>query len=62
MKHLAENNTTYHRHLSHAVKLSLKLFLMAIVGVVHAVFPFIFPDYVSSGVKAMDETLDNSTI
>ena len=62
MKHLAENNTTYYRHLSHAIKLSLKLFLMAIVGIVHAVFPFIFPNYVSSGVKAMDKSVDIPTI
>ena len=58
MNHLQEHNTTYIRHLSFAVKLSFNLFLMSIVGVVHAVFPFIFPDYVSSRVKAMDEMLD----
>jgi len=60
MSHL--EHTTYIRHLVHAAKLSSRLFLLAVVGVIHAVFPFIFPDYVSSKVKQMDEMLDNPII
>jgi|TARA_R110002051_G_scaffold293536_1_gene358599 hypothetical protein len=35
---------------------------MAIVGIVHAFVPYIFPDFVSSKVKEMDEMLDNPII
>jgi len=60
MSHL--EHTTYIRHLVHAAKLSSRLLLMAIVGIVHAFVPYIFPDFVSSKVKEMDEMLDNPII
>ena len=57
MKHLKDSNMGYFEHLGFALKLSGQLVAMAVVGVVHAVFPFIFANSVSSGVKAMDSKL-----
>ena len=53
MKHLKDNNMGYFEHLGFALKLSGQLVVMAVIGVVHAVFPFIFANSVSAGVKAM---------
>ena len=47
----------YFEHLGFALKLSGQLVVMAVVGVIHAVFPFIFANSVSAGVKAMDAKL-----
>ena len=57
MKHLKDNNMGYFEHLGFALKLSGQLVVMAVVGVIHAVFPFIFANSVSAGVKAMDSQL-----
>ena len=57
MKHLKDNNMGYFEHLGFALKLSGQLVVMAIVGVIHAVLPFIFANSVSAGVKAMDAKL-----
>ena len=47
----------YFEHLGFALKLSGQLVVMAVVGVIHAVLPFIFANSVSAGVKAMDAKL-----
>ena len=57
MKHLKDNNMGYFEHLGFALKLSGQLVMMAVIGVIHAVFPFIFANSVSAGVKAMDAKL-----
>jgi hypothetical protein len=57
MKHLKDNNMGYFEHLGFALKLSGQLVIMAVIGVVHAVLPFIFANSVSAGVKAMDAKL-----
>ena len=57
MKHLKDNNMGYFEHLGFALKLSGQLVVMAAVGIIHAVFPFIFANSVSAGVKAMDAKL-----
>ena len=54
MKHLAENNTTYWKHLRFALFVSLKLSLMAIAGAIHAVIPYIFQRTVSHGISDID--------
>ena len=57
MKHLKDNNMSYWEHLSFAFKLSGQLVVMAFVGVIHAIFPFVFQNVVSDGVKNMDTKL-----
>ena len=57
MNQLKDNNMGYFEHLGFALKLSGQLVVMAVVGVIHAVFPFIFANSVSAGVKAMDAKL-----
>ena len=57
MKHLKDNNMGYFEHLGFALKLSGQLVVMAVVGVIHAIMPFIFANSVSSGIKAMDAKL-----
>lgn len=54
MKHLKDSNMGYWRHLGFALKLSVQLLIMALLGIVHAVIPFVFKNVVSAGVKDMD--------
>ena len=44
----------YWEHLGFALKLSVQLLIMALLGIVHAVIPFVFKNVVSAGVKDMD--------
>ena len=54
MKHLKDSNMGYWKHLGFALKLSVQLLVMALLGIVHAVIPFVFKNVVSAGVKDMD--------
>ena len=54
MSHLKDSNMGYWKHLGFALKLSAQLIVMALVGVVHAVIPFVFQNAVSAGIKDMD--------
>ena len=54
MKHLKDSNMGYWKHLGFALKLSVQLLIMALLGIVHAVIPFVFKNVVSAGVKDMD--------
>ena len=57
MKHLKDSNMGYWRHLGFALKLSVQLLIMALLGIVHAVIPFVFKNVVSAGVKDMDNRM-----
>ena len=57
MKHL--DNTTYLKHLKFAWLISAKLAVLVIVGLVHGLFPFIFPSYISSKVHQLNSEFDN---
>ena len=57
MSHLKDNNMSYGQHFSFAVKLSFHLAVISIVGVIHAVVPYFFQNFVSSGVKRMDDLI-----
>tara|TARA_R100001086_G_scaffold29329_1_gene13452 strand:- start:3051 stop:3239 length:189 start_codon:yes stop_codon:yes gene_type:complete len=57
MRHLKDSNMGYWLHLSFALRLSVQLVAMAIVGVVHAIIPFFFQNSVSAGIKQMDAKL-----
>ena len=41
-KHLNENKMSYIQHFKVAIRYSFWFFLLSIVGLLHAIFPFIF--------------------
>jgi hypothetical protein len=43
MKHLKEANTGYFKHFLYATYFNLLALLVFITGVIHSVFPFLFP-------------------
>ena len=57
MKHLKDSNMGYWGHLGFALKLSVQLIVMALIGVVHGVMPFVFQNAVSSGIKDIDNRM-----
>jgi len=61
MKHLKEHNMNYWEHLGFALKLSAQLIVMALVGVVHAIIPFVFQNAVSIGIKDMDTRMQDAS-
>ena len=58
MTHLTFVNMSYTEHLAFSVKIAFNLLLLSMVGVIHAIFPFMFPSFVSSKVKDLDKMLD----
>jgi len=60
MSHLKDSNMGYWKHLGFALKLSAQLIVMALVGVVHAVIPFVFQNAVSEGIKDIDTRMQEA--
>ena len=60
MSHLKQSDMSYLKHMKVALVLSWNMLLLSVVGVVHAVFPFAFPNLVSSRVHELDATLGGS--
>ena len=58
MKHLKEQNKNYFEHLVFSWKTSSQLLVLVVVGVIHGVFPFIFPTWVSSEIHRIDKKFD----
>ena len=58
MSHLKD--TTYLKHMKVAFMLSWNMLLLAVVGAIHAVFPFIFQNTLSSRVHELDVMLGGS--
>ncbi len=58
LSHLEEAGETYFKHLSRAFILSLNLFIMSIVCLVHSLLPFIFTNYVSDKIREINSYLD----
>ena len=58
MIHLKLVNMSYMEHMAFSVKIAFNLLLLSVVGVMHAIFPFMFPSFVSSKVKDLDKLLD----
>tara|TARA_B100000809_G_scaffold248898_1_gene279488 strand:+ start:412 stop:600 length:189 start_codon:yes stop_codon:yes gene_type:complete len=59
MRHLKDSKMGYFEHLGFALKLSGHLAVMALIGVTHAIIPFIFQNTVSSGVQDMNNKLQD---
>jgi len=57
MKHLKDNNMGYFEHLRFAMKLAVQLNIMAFISFIHAICPFVFQNHVSSGIKSVNDKL-----
>ena len=62
MKHLEEVQMNYTMHLSFALALALKLFLLSLTALVHGIFPFILVHSVSDKIKAMAEVFQQEAL
>ena len=58
MKHLREFNESYLEHGVAALKIGVQLQLLAGIAVVHAVYPDLFKDTVSTKVEELNESLE----
>jgi len=57
MRHLKDNNISYGKHCLFALAISWKLSLATLVGIIHALIPYLFQDTVSNKVKELNELL-----
>jgi hypothetical protein len=57
-KHLQKANKNYLSHGMRAIKVSLTMIAVGIIGIIHAVFPFIFLKTVSNTIKSLSEELN----
>ena len=55
MRHLKDSKMSYFEHLGFAMKLAVHLNIMAFVSFIHAIFPFVLQNHVSSGVKDLND-------
>ncbi len=58
LNHLEEVEETYFQHFIRALIVSFNLLIMAVVCLVHALFPFIFTSYVSENIREINSSLD----
>jgi hypothetical protein len=61
MRHLKDSNMGYWGHLGFALKLSVQLIVMALIGIIHGVIPFVFQNAVSIGIKDMDTRMQEAS-
>jgi hypothetical protein len=61
MRHLKDSNMGYWGHLGFALKLSVQLIVMALIGIIHGVIPFVFQNAVSLGIKDMDTRMQEAS-
>ena len=59
MRHLKDVKMSYWEHLKFAMKLALQLKVMALISIIHAICPFAFQNYVSSGVQDLNDKLQD---
>ena len=57
MKHLKDSNTTYFKHLHFAWKTSSQMLILVVIGVIHGLIPWLFKDWVSSGINSLDDKM-----
>lgn len=58
-KHLEKAKMNYFTHGSRVISISFRLTILALIGMVHALIPFIFLKNVSEGIKKLHcETKD----
>lgn len=57
MNHLEEQGISYWTHLKRVVKVSLKLFVLGFAGIVHGLFPSLYVNTVSHGLREIETEL-----
>jgi len=58
-KHLQKVNKNYFSHGMRAIRVSLTMIAVGVIGIIHAVFPFIFLKTVSNTIKSLSEELNS---
>ena len=58
-KHPKEVNETYFEHMKCAFKFFYTLLGLSIAALVHAIFPFLFKHTASSGIKDLNDCMQN---
>ena len=58
-KHLQKANKNYFSHGWRAIRVSLTMIVVGVIGIIHAVFPFIFLKTVSNTLKNLSEELNS---
>jgi hypothetical protein len=49
--HLKKAKVSYVIHACRVVNVSLKLIILSFIGIIHAIFPMLFTETVSNGIK-----------
>ena len=57
MKHLKDKNLTYFQHMRAAWTLTIQLFLLSLISLVHGMLPFMFLSITTDGIKKLNEKL-----
>tara|TARA_Y100000591_G_scaffold191961_1_gene165989 strand:+ start:155 stop:349 length:195 start_codon:yes stop_codon:yes gene_type:complete len=55
--HLKKANVGYIIHGVRVIKISIRLILLGLTGIIHALLPFIFLDTVSTGVNKINQEI-----
>ncbi len=58
MKHLKEQDMTYWEHFLFAFALCLRLGILSIIALIHALIPSVFPKFVSDKIYILNKLLD----
>ena len=58
-QHLKKINKSYFSHGISAIRVSLTMIAVGVIGIIHAVFPFIFLKTVSNTIKSLSEELNS---
>ena len=58
-QHLKKINKSYFSHGIRAIRVSLTMIAVGVIGIIHAVFPFIFLKTVSNTIKSLSEELNS---
>jgi hypothetical protein len=57
MSHLKETKMGYFKHMAHSLGFAVRLLLISLVGMVHAIIPWMFTKTMSRGVANTHEEL-----
>ena len=58
-QHLKKTNKSYFSHGIRAIRVSLTMIVVGVIGIIHAVFPFVFLKTVSNTIKSLSEELNS---
>lgn len=58
-QHLKKINKSYFSHGIRAIRVSLTMIVVGVIGIIHAVFPFVFLKTVSNTIQNLSEELNS---